>query len=109
MFDKDQAIEVLTQTPELVGDDPTDPAFMTAVIILTRLGRRKDVFNTARMTEYPQAFVASVRRNLVNASIWPKDPNAKETFLPEFSNAPDFNLAFIMAVLCGTGQVVRSA
>lgn len=106
MFSMQEAIDFLKETPELVGDDENDPAFMTGVIILTRVGRRKDTFNTTRMLGYPEDFVTSVRKNLTRAGIW-NNRDEKMTFL---AATPDedparFCLAFVLAVMVGMGRV----
>lgn len=104
LIDFDQAQALLQDNPEYFGADPEDPIFQSAVIILTRLGRRKDVFNTTRMTGYTTDFVARVRRNLITAGIW-SSKDDKATYLEGEPGSKAFEMSLVMAAMCGAGQI----
>ena len=108
MFNFDEAVKFLQSIPSVVGDDPEDELFKIAVLILTRAGRRKDVFNTARMTGYDEDFVSTVRKNLIAGGYWSRKED-KATYLDRLPKDRDFIMGFVMAVLVGAGRVVRDA
>jgi hypothetical protein len=78
---------------------------MTGVVILTGLGRRKDTFNTARMTGYPKEFVQGVRRNLRKSGIWGGELD-KKTYTPAVPDEHNFLIIFTLMVMCGSGMLV---
>lgn len=89
--------------PDGLGDRDGE-VYRVGVVLLTRMNRRKDVFNTWRMTGYDRAWLAKVRKNLVASGIWGKHMADKATYLEDHEN---MDVVFLLAMMCGAGLVER--
>lgn len=95
----------MQEVEEILDNDffgtPEDEFYRVAFLLLYGIGRRKDTFNMARATGYPTAFVAEVRKNLIESGVW--QPEDKRVY----TSWEEGVIPFVLDVMIGMGKLIR--